>query len=90
MVHPDPEEAIILSRAAVLQAQNISLRDYELGGLDIGPEWQTPVLDTLPFTQMMREAGVIFSAEDGVSAGRAEYECRDGAMPGLVLSEIPP
>ena len=63
-----------------MQARNISRLDYELGGLDIGPDWQAPVLDTLSLVMMMREVGVRFDGfEQGaaVSVRRNEYDCKD-------------
>lgn len=73
----------------MLHARNITKLDYDLGGLDIGPDWQAPVLDTLPVTQMMREVGVIFdNLEDGVSERREEYDCKDSVdtMPDILFA----
>ena len=63
-----------------MQARNISRLDYELGGLDIGPDWQAPVLDTLSLVMMMREVGVRFDGFGqgaAVSVRRNEYDCKD-------------
>ena len=72
-----------------MQAQNISRQDYELGGLEIGPDWQGPVLDTLPLVQMMREVGVRFQGVGRggmVSQRRNEYSCRDSSAPDILFA----
>ena len=72
-----------------MQAQNISRQDYELGGLEIGPDWQGPVLDTLPLVQMMREVGVRFQGVGRggmVSQRRNEYSCKDSSSPDILFA----
>ena len=69
-----------MSRATLYQAKNISRQDYEFEGLDIGPDWQSNVLDTIPLVLMMREMGISFKGfQDDmmVSERRDEYECKD-------------
>ena len=87
--HPDSEEAILLSRATVLHAQNISKANYELESLNIGPEWHSHVLDTLPLVLMMREMGVSFNGfQKGfrISERRNEFECEDTAEQDIMFA----
>ena len=51
-----------MSRATLYQAKNISRKDYDYDfeGINIGPEWESYVLDTIPLVLMMRQMGVSF------------------------------
>ena len=72
-----------------MKAQNISRQDYEIGGLEIGPDWQGNVLDTLPLVQMMREVGVRFEGAGRggmVSQRRNEYSCKDSSSPDILFA----
>ena len=71
-----------MSRATLYQAKNISRQDYDYDfeGINIGPEWESYVLDTIPLVLMMRQMGVYFRSfqEDTMlSERRDEYECED-------------